>query len=143
HSTVSPEQVVREMASHMSSIGFPIETIEEVKVLGKRAVAQATQTLTIPGLGYYRVWSPGAGVEIWGHVNQQIQILGLEPHFNGEARMQVRLVKRVLHAKSTILEGAFYGWANPHPGVTADGRSEEHTSELQSRENLVCRLLLE
>src|SRR5690606_39673237 len=27
------------------------------------------------------------------------------------------------------------------PGVP--GRSEEHTSELQSRENLVCRLLLE
>src|SRR5690606_40446933 len=26
---------------------------------------------------------------------------------------------------------------------TADSRSEEHTSELQSRENLVCRLLLE
>src|SRR5437899_13072135 len=78
HSTVSPEQVVREMASHMSSIGFPIETIEDVKVLGKRAVAQATQTLTIPGLGYYRVWSPGAGVEIWGHGNQQRQFLGLE-----------------------------------------------------------------
>src|SRR5436309_6007759 len=27
--------------------------------------------------------------------------------------------------------------------MTEDGRSEEHTSELQSRENLVCRLLLE
>src|SRR5690606_41749026 len=27
--------------------------------------------------------------------------------------------------------------------VGATGRSEEHTSELQSRENLVCRLLLE
>src|SRR5690606_40119825 len=27
--------------------------------------------------------------------------------------------------------------------ATAPGRSEEHTSELQSRENLVCRLLLE
>src|SRR5690606_41421867 len=27
--------------------------------------------------------------------------------------------------------------------VQAAGRSEEHTSELQSRENLVCRLLLE
>src|SRR5436309_8593036 len=26
---------------------------------------------------------------------------------------------------------------------TINGRSEEHTSELQSRENLVCRLLLE
>src|SRR6266511_689301 len=28
-------------------------------------------------------------------------------------------------------------------GVPPHGRSEEHTSELQSRENLVCRLLLE
>src|SRR5690606_41689126 len=28
-------------------------------------------------------------------------------------------------------------------GVAQLGRSEEHTSELQSRENLVCRLLLE
>src|SRR5207302_2202884 len=27
--------------------------------------------------------------------------------------------------------------------VSTDARSEEHTSELQSRENLVCRLLLE
>src|SRR5207253_3711926 len=27
--------------------------------------------------------------------------------------------------------------------VTVDGRSEEHTSELQSRGHLVCRLLLE
>src|SRR5690606_40781463 len=30
-----------------------------------------------------------------------------------------------------------------HAIVRGQGRSEEHTSELQSRENLVCRLLLE
>src|SRR5690606_41663303 len=30
-----------------------------------------------------------------------------------------------------------------HPGIAPESRSEEHTSELQSRENLVCRLLLE
>src|SRR5690606_40051042 len=29
------------------------------------------------------------------------------------------------------------------PGASNGARSEEHTSELQSRENLVCRLLLE
>src|SRR5690349_23001442 len=29
------------------------------------------------------------------------------------------------------------------PGHSGDGRSEEHTSELQSRRDLVCRLLLE
>src|SRR5690606_40786219 len=35
---------------------------------------------------------------------------------------------------------------NPHPDPAPGARttrSEEHTSELQSRENLVCRLLLE
>src|SRR2546430_10907705 len=30
-----------------------------------------------------------------------------------------------------------------HPAVTPSSRSEEHTSELQSQSNLVCRLLLE
>src|SRR5436309_12705785 len=32
---------------------------------------------------------------------------------------------------------------DPPPVSTMPRRSEEHTSELQSRENLVCRLLLE
>src|SRR5436309_11934058 len=38
------------------------------------------------------------------------------------------------------------GWkeaGRAKPGSTSSHRSEEHTSELQSRENLVCRLLLE
>src|SRR3712207_6891092 len=33
--------------------------------------------------------------------------------------------------------------AHPHVPVVLDRRSEEHTSELQSRQYLVCRLLLE
>src|SRR5690606_40610572 len=37
--------------------------------------------------------------------------------------------------------GASFQKAPPSPG--SPPRSEEHTSELQSRENLVCRLLLE
>src|SRR5690606_41571229 len=35
------------------------------------------------------------------------------------------------------------GWKAPRGTATVALRSEEHTSELQSRENLVCRLLLE
>src|SRR5579883_3667541 len=38
--------------------------------------------------------------------------------------------------------GAFAS-GTPRPGRPGGPRSEEHTSELQSRENLVCRLLLE
>src|SRR3712207_8155928 len=37
-----------------------------------------------------------------------------------------------------------YVWGTPEVGGTGGiGRSEEHTSELQSRQYLVCRLLLE
>src|SRR2546430_10185086 len=38
-------------------------------------------------------------------------------------------------------EGTGVGWRGA--AAAADDRSEEHTSELQSQSNLVCRLLLE
>src|SRR5690606_40518465 len=46
-----------------------------------------------------------------------------------------------------LMDGVFSHVGRDHPAVAAalqgGPRSEEHTSELQSRENLVCRLLLE
>src|SRR5947209_14585329 len=44
-------------------------------------------------------------------------------------------------AKSAFLGSKFFG--GPVKYVLAGSRSEEHTSELQSRQYLVCRLLLE
>src|SRR6266478_7585061 len=50
----------------------------------------------------------------------------------------------------SFLWGASIGWNSPEaaclailPPDTRKRRSEEHTSELQSQSNLVCRLLLE
>src|SRR5690606_40321379 len=43
---------------------------------------------------------------------------------------------------SLLLKPPFREWHHAH-SVHSQSRSEEHTSELQSRENLVCRLLLE
>src|SRR5690606_41370627 len=46
------------------------------------------------------------------------------------------------HAHGLVLEQeARVGAGVDHPGELEELRSEEHTSELQSRENLVCRLL--
>src|SRR5436309_13963284 len=53
------------------------------------------------------------------------------------AREDLRPVRRLQKGQPV----AFF--ISPHNIKNATGRSEEHTSELQSRENLVCRLLLE
>src|SRR5690606_42126230 len=54
-------------------------------------------------------------------------------------------ITRNLTPKEQAAEAKAYetrGWVAIYSGVLGE-RSEEHTSELQSRENLVCRLLLE
>src|SRR6266702_4984499 len=46
-------------------------------------------------------------------------------------------------AACSVLAGALLAFFRPETSSTASQRSEEHTSELQSRGHLVCRLLLE
>src|SRR5690554_7737617 len=48
-----------------------------------------------------------------------------------------------IEASELLLHKAAYLKDNNRPVTTAGARSEEHTSELQSRPHLVCRLLLE
>src|SRR2546430_12347432 len=45
--------------------------------------------------------------------------------------------------KSATTSTASPGPTQSSAGTNTNGRSEEHTSELQSQSNLVCRLLLE
>src|SRR5436309_11729445 len=55
-------------------------------------------------------------------------------------------VKGATHVSEFKLRTVFVSIRAPMKGATLSPRlprSEEHTSELQSRENLVCRLLLE
>src|SRR5690625_1026868 len=68
-------------------------------------------------------------------------------HFDHE-----RIPERVVHARGAAAHGVFEGYGTAESvtkaGFLAKGkftpvRSEEHTSELQSRGHLVCRLLLE
>src|SRR2546430_9000420 len=51
--------------------------------------------------------------------------------------------KRRLHARKHFRDAAFVDVPDDAPRLLPFDRSEEHTSELQSQSNLVCRLLLE
>src|SRR5690606_23239091 len=66
----------------------------------------------------------------------------------GGAPVPLSTIRTYLDRGIVFLQG--YGMTETAPGAlflgaerAAEKRSEEHTSELQSRENLVCRLLLE
>src|SRR5690606_40802948 len=62
---------------------------------------------------------------------------GLEPRFQ-QARRKLEAL-----AEENATARWFEKVASVQPQMSLQTRSEEHTSELQSRENLVCRLLLE
>src|SRR2546430_11574217 len=63
--------------------------------------------------------------------------------FNDTATTEIYTLS--LHDALPICWGAFEKWSEKRfePGWRTCKRSEEHTSELQSQSNLVCRLLLE
>src|SRR2546422_8047979 len=55
-----------------------------------------------------------------------------------------RVIERGSHDELMSVSGAYYGMVRRQmESHGRDERSEEHTSELQSRLHLVCRLLLE
>src|SRR2546427_3556453 len=61
------------------------------------------------------------------------------------SRLKGTSVSRSQTASSKGFQRFAARWSNNSPpaGKSRRGRSEEHTSELQSQSNLVCRLLLE
>src|SRR5690606_34987295 len=67
----------------------------------------------------------------------------------GEERQSRRIARAIVARRDeeplvrTAQLAELIASALPRTAHTGPGRSEEHTSELQSRENLVCRLLLE
>src|SRR3712207_8146712 len=67
---------------------------------------------------------------------------GAGPHSQGGGGSHNRNLSSAILAQAAVEQGAGLG----RPAVVDGGRglrSEEHTSELQSRQYLVCRLLLE
>src|SRR5690606_40703288 len=80
----------------------------------------------------------------WSHqvarsVLAELEQLGLDTVEFHASRAYTEEVRRTLQHAGIVVHWPFEGLRQGEH----QSRSEEHTSELQSRENLVCRLLLE
>src|SRR5690606_32892692 len=68
---------------------------------------------------------------------------GDKPEGVGAAAVTFEEAKKTKNIKVGFANEAPWAFMDEKGELTGYARSEEHTSELQSRENLVCRLLLE
>lgn len=107
------------MPSHFSTIGLVVRSNEEFADYAIRTAEQG-RSLDTPS-GSYIVWDMGAGEELWAQVDGDGSLIGLNPHFRGLGRMELRLERVVTRASDSPLDGAFYGWAAPSDDAEAQG----------------------
>lgn len=106
------------MASHFSDVGFVIGSSDKVLALA-RSMPAGTPVTTTPAGDYVR-WSPGGGAELWFQRAPDLQLVGMNPHFDVETRTPVRLMARV-DDPAHPLDGGFHLWLAPEPIDLDDG----------------------
>src|SRR5438093_1791498 len=155
-----PRSELSHAQKHQCLVGAPRAPIfeladfveERVLDLGKRAIGSHAQKVLEPPVAELLVLGIGGLGDAVGKKSQQVPLL--------ECQSRLLIVQVGQEAERHAFNS--YGFRMPpshenwqgHAGVgeaqgsrfglpDAAGRSEEHTSELQSLTNLVCRLLLE
>ena len=93
------------MASHFSTIGFPVKSVEDYKALTESLV---DATITHPHRrGSYLQWRSSTGAETWLQIDRHQQLLGMNPHYAGGSRLKVRVTQMIAGEQ---LDGSFHAW---------------------------------
>jgi hypothetical protein len=99
------------MASHFSSIGMPVKTdLEMIELLKKTASNAVTISCKF---GHYLKWKSKTGAELWLHMDNNNEIIGVNPFYNGESNFFSGIIRKINRENDNEFEGAFYGWADP------------------------------
>ncbi len=107
--------LARCMPSHLSSIGFRVESEDDFGAIAERAAELAEPIKT--KAGSYLRWRGASGAELWLQVDRSGDLVGMNPHFGGSARVRVSVESRVPRPSDTPLDGAFQAWVEPKAGV--------------------------
>ena len=70
----------------------------------------------------YRRWVLDCGIELWAQVKGAGEVVGLNTHFNGRARFQTRIVKRL--PRERRFDTAIGGWSVAAPPISEAGEAE-------------------
>jgi hypothetical protein len=93
----------------MSAIGFAM-TLEAFQEQVEQIAPQAVRFET--PIGAYLCWSTGEGIELWLQANAVNKVVGCNPHFAGQGRIDAAIIETVSEP-GRPLDGRCLGWAAP------------------------------
>jgi hypothetical protein len=109
----SPAEVTNRgaaVASNFSNIGFAAGSAAEVEALARKCIDHGRVLKTV--CGSYIRWEVGGGVELWGQLNEQDELLAINPHFSGQTRVSAGLIAGV-ERRLSPMDGGYLCWAQP------------------------------
>jgi hypothetical protein len=109
------------VAGHFASLGFAVSSIEDVEALAERVKPHCTE-VSVSGGSYLR-WESADGAELWLQLDPRGRLIGLNPHFSGRSRLEVRLEEPVRTKEDSVLDGAFFA-------STLDPEEDDEWSQL-------------
>ena len=99
------------MVNHFSTVGIPVSS-EADFMKYVNLVFESGKKIKAYG-GTYLLLKMGNGIELWGQLNTQGEMIGLNPHYKGTAVSTVRLIEKVEDPTDTLLDGRVYSEAEP------------------------------
>jgi hypothetical protein len=103
-------------ANHFSTIGIPLESKETFFDYAEMAINKGKKIKTASGT--YSKFNMGQGVELWGQLNHDNEIIGINPHFTGTSKSKIRLIHKIEDPNNNELDGKIY--AESEPGVDGE-----------------------
>ncbi|MCB0006387.1 MAG: hypothetical protein KDE04_08020 [Anaerolineales bacterium] len=98
------------MPSHFSTIGIPVTSEQDFIDIGQRA-ARLAERHKVQNGAYY-CWQDESGAALWLQLDENDQLIGINPHFHGQALFQVAILTPIKRPHDSPLDGAIRGWAN-------------------------------
>lgn len=105
------------MANHMTSIGFPVQSREDFEQAANLAIEKGT--MLAAHQGSYIWFEAGNGIELWLQINQDNEIIGLNPHYAGKSQLEVGLTAIIDRETDSVLDGACHAWMEPDDTLEA------------------------